>query len=87
MPQNFELRDQSRGRDLTKAVAIFATALEAIYATGVHDFQNVVTALNTGAEPLPSGRPGPWTLQSFEAELREINASLDAAYAEHGFGA
>jgi hypothetical protein len=35
----------------------------------------------------PSGISEPWTAAVLEQELASINASLDAAYAEHGIGA
>lgn len=87
MVQNPELLNQSRGRDLTDQEVAFAAALEAIYAAGIHDFAQVVAALNDRCEPRPSGQPGAWTLDVFEAELKDINASHDAAYAANGFGA
>lgn len=85
--QDPKLMDQSRGRELTSGEAAFAAALEKIYATGTLDFAGVVAALNETGEPMPSGRTEPWTLDAFERELKEINASHDAAYAENGYGA
>lgn len=85
--QDPALKSQSKGRPLTEAEATFAAALERIYETGCHDFEQVVARLNEAGAARPSGEAGAWTLEVFEAELKAINASHDAAYAEHGFGA
>ena len=47
----------------------------------------VARALERDGVKRPSGEQGPWTAAVLEAELARINASLDAAYAEHGIGA
>ncbi|QOL81336.1 recombinase-like helix-turn-helix domain-containing protein [Pseudooceanicola spongiae] len=85
--QNPALGTQSKGRALNEAEKTFAAALERIYETGCHDFEQVVAQLNTRGDARPSGEAGAWTLEVFEAELRAINASHDAAHAEHGIGA
>lgn len=85
--QDPALRYQSRGRVMTDAEAALAADLEDIYARGVHDFEAVVAELNDKGTSRPSGDAGPWTVAVFEAELKAINASHDAAYAENGIGA
>ena len=85
--QDPALKHQSRGRPMTEAEATFATALERIYETGLHDFAKVVDKLNERGDARPSGETGAWTLEVFEAELKAINASHDAAHGEHGIGA
>lgn len=85
--QDPALRYQSRGRPLTEAEIALAADLEDIYARGVHDFAAVVAELNQKGTKRPSGDTGEWTLAVFEAELKAINASHDAAYAENGIGA
>ncbi len=85
--QDPALKGQSKGRPLTEAEVTFAEALERIYETGCHDFEEVVERLNERGDARPSGDAGAWTLEVFEAELKAINASHDAAHAEHGIGA
>ncbi|AHD01926.1 MULTISPECIES: recombinase-like helix-turn-helix domain-containing protein [Leisingera] len=87
MLQDPALRTQSKGRPLTDAETRFAQDLERIYETGCHDFEKVVDELNSRKITRPSGEAGAWTLEVFEAELKQINASHDAAHAEHGIGA
>jgi len=81
-----DLAHQSRGRPLTEPERGLAAALERIFATGEHDFDKVAEALQRDGVPRPSGAAGAWTAAVLEDELKTINASLDAAYAEHGFG-
>ena len=52
-----------------------------------HDFEEVARALERDGVKRPSGETGPWTAAVLEQELANINASLDAAYAENGIGA
>lgn len=85
--QDPALRNQSRGRPLTELESALAADLEDIYARGVHDFETVAAELNDKRTRRPSGETGPWTLAVLEAELKAINASHDAAHAEHGIGA
>jgi hypothetical protein len=81
------LKHQSLGRPLTEEERALAAALEKVFATGQHDFAEVARALERDGVKRPSGEQGPWTVAVLEAELKKINASLDAAYAEHGIGA
>jgi hypothetical protein len=77
---------QSLCRPLTAAEIGLARALEEIFATGQHQFSAVVEFLQQQQIPLPSGSSGPWTVEVLEAELRQINASLDEAYLRHEAG-
>jgi hypothetical protein len=85
--QDPALKAQSKGRDLTEGERALAEALEAIYRTGEHDFARVAEQLEAAGTPRPSGQPGGWSVETLEEELKAINASHDAAYAEHGIGA
>ncbi|MGX1096898.1 recombinase-like helix-turn-helix domain-containing protein [Amorphus sp. MBR-141] len=85
--QDPALSHQSRGRPMTEAESALAADLEDIYARGVHDFEAVAAELNEKGTRRPSGETGAWCLATLEAELKAINASHDAAYAEHGIGA
>jgi hypothetical protein len=81
------LKHQSLGRPLTEEERALAAALEKVFITGQHDFAEVARALERDGVKRPSGEQGPWTVAVLEAELKRINTSLDAAYAEHGIGA
>jgi hypothetical protein len=81
------LRHQSLGRPLTAQERALADALEAVFRSGEHDFEQVARALERDRVARPSGAAGPWTAAVLEQELAAINASLDAAYAENGIGA
>jgi hypothetical protein len=84
---NPRLAEQSLGRTLTDAEAAFARDLEAVFAEGIHTFTEVATALARRGTLRPSGQAGAWTEETLHQELAEVNASLDAAYAESGIGA
>ena len=81
------LMHQSLGRPLSADERALADALEAVFRTGQQDFEGVAGSLERDGVKRPSGAPGPWTAAVLEQELAKINASLDAAYAEHGIGA
>jgi hypothetical protein len=81
------LTHQSLGRPLSAEERALADALEAVFRTGEHDFEQVARALERDGVKRPSGAIGPWTAAVLEQELAVINASLDAAYAENGIGA
>jgi hypothetical protein len=81
------LMHQSLGRPLTAQERALADALEAVFRTGEQDFEAVARALESNGVERPSGTPGAWTAAVLEQELAQINASLDAAYAENGIGA
>ena len=81
------LANQTLARALTPEEVALANAMEQIYATGVHDFDQVAAALERDHIKRPSGNSGPWTAAVLHDELKTINASLDEAYARHGIGA
>jgi hypothetical protein len=81
------LAHQSRGRVFTQAEMDLAAAIERIYATGEHNYEKVAAALEQEKVARPSGSVGPWTAAVLDAELKQINQSLDEAYAKHGIGA
>jgi Recombinase-like helix-turn-helix domain len=81
------LMHQSLGRPLSAEERALADALEAVFRSGQHDFEEVARALEQGGVKRPSGATEPWTAAALEQELANINASLDAAYAENGIGA
>jgi len=81
------LMHQSLGRPLTAVERALADALEAEFSSGQQDFEEVARALERDGVKRPSGANGPWTAAVLEQELAEINASLDAAYAQNGIGA
>lgn len=81
------LMHQSLGRAFTQEERALADALEAVFRSGEQDFEEVARALERDGVKRPSGATGSWTAAALEQELAEINASLDAAYAENGIGA
>lgn len=81
------LAHQSRGRPLTEAEQALATALMEIMGRGVHDFDRVAEALAARGLKAPLSGRGDWSADLLRTELAAINADLDAAYAEHGYGA
>jgi hypothetical protein len=81
------LMHQSLGRPLSAEERALADALEAVFRTGQHDFNEVARALERDGVKRPSGATEPWSAAVLELELARINASLDAAYAENGIGA
>jgi hypothetical protein len=87
-PQQVQaLKSQALGRALTPVEVALAAALESVFVTGVHDFDQVAAALAAKGVVRPSGASEPWTRDALSAELAAINATLDAAYAKHGIGA
>ena len=81
------LAHQAQGRPMTEAEAAFAAALMDIYRTGTHDFDAVAAELSRRAVSAPRSGSVEWSVALLESELSGINAELDAAYAEHGYGA
>lgn len=81
------LAHQSRGRALSEAEAALATALMEIFGAGVHDFAQVAAELSARKLAAPVSGRTDWSLALLTEELVAINADLDAAYAEHGYGA
>jgi len=81
------LAHQCRGRDLTAEEADLAAALMDIYASGTHDFSAVAQALTERKVVAPIAGGTDWTADKLNEVLSKINSQLDAAYAEHGYGA
>lgn len=82
-----DLARQCQGRPMTPAEDALATALMDIYRTGQHDFDVVAKALTDQGVTAPKSGTKTWTRDTLALELSAINADLDAAYAEHGYGA
>lgn len=82
-----ELARQSLGRPLTEEEDLLADALMAIYAEGASGEKSVAAALVARGVIRPSSKRTDWTAENLAAELRRLNASLDGAYRENGFGA
>jgi hypothetical protein len=82
-----QLRQQSLGRALSEHETAFAAALEAAFAQGQHDPAAVAQALQAANVKRPDGSRAVWTAAALEEALQQLNASLDAAYVEHGIGA
>lgn len=82
-----ELAHQSLGRPLSDAESDFADALMAIYAEGVSAPEAIAAALSARGVPAPSDGRKNWTADGLAQELKALNADLDAAYQENGFGA
>lgn len=81
------LAHQCQGRALAAQEMALADALMDIYRTDGHDFDQVAAALQTRGIAAPKSGQTDWTKALLAAELAAINADLDAAYAEHGYGA
>ena len=81
------LAHQCRGREIEPAEAVLAEALMQVYGTGTHDFAAVAAALAAKNVPAPKSGRTDWTEALLAEELAAIDAELDAAYAETGYGA
>lgn len=82
-----ELAHQSRGRPLSDSEDAFADALMEIYADGAAGAEAVAAALTQRGVAAPSTGRTDWTADSVAAELGALNADLDKAYMDNGFGA
>lgn len=82
-----QLAHQSLGRALSEAEANFAAALMEIYGEGEADQTGIAAALTARGIAKPSNGETAWTAENLAAELEALNADLDAAYADNGFGA
>ena len=82
-----ELANQCRGRALSEAEERFADALMAVYSEGAMGEAAVAAALAAKGVLRPSSDKADWTADTLAAELKSLNAGLDAAYQENGFGA
>jgi hypothetical protein len=58
-----------------------------LYRSGTHDYAAVASALAAKGVVAPKSGRTDWTEALLAEELAAINAELDAAYAEHGYGA
>lgn len=81
------LAHQSRGRELTAEEMALAEALMAAYGAVGHDFAQVAAALSARGVVAPKSGRTDWDKALLADELKAINAELDAAYAEQGYGA
>ena len=82
-----ELAHQSLGRPLSDAEDRLADALMAIYAEGILGEEALANALVERDVPRPSSGKADWTAKALATELKALNAELDVAYQENGFGA
>ena len=81
------LAHQSLGRPLNEDEQTLAEAMMTIMSGRAPDFGAVAEALaQRGIRAPVSGRTD-WDLELLQAELQALNADLDTAYAEHGYGA
>jgi hypothetical protein len=83
----FPLETQSRGRELSALEQEFAQALEKIFDQNIHQMEQVAQALSATGTTAPTTGETQWDLKSLERELGAINASLDEAFEENGYGA
>ncbi|MEZ5812842.1 MAG: recombinase-like helix-turn-helix domain-containing protein [Rhizobiaceae bacterium] len=81
------LANQCRGRELEPAEDVLASALMEIFGSGVQDLHAVAAELATRQVAAPKSGRTDWTRDLLAEELATINAELDAAYQEHGYGA
>jgi hypothetical protein len=81
------LAHQCRGREITPAEAALAEALMAVYGTGTRDYAAVAAELAAKGVVAPKSGRTDWTEALLAEELAAIDAELDSAYAEHGYGA
>lgn len=81
------LAHQSLGRTLNEGEHALASALMEIMGAGQSDFSAVAKELTARGIVAPLSGGAAWTEQSLNAELAALNADLDAAYMDHGYGA
>ncbi len=86
LKDRFPLDVQSRGRELTADEQALADALEAIFSKGIHDMEAVASELTAAAVPPPDSG-AEWTAESLAQRLAAINAEIDKAFEENGYGA
>lgn len=82
-----ELAHQSLGRELSEGERAFAAAMMDIMAAPQHDFGEVATELGKRGIKAPVSGRTDWNAELLSEELNALNLELDAAYAEHGYGA
>jgi len=81
------LAHQCQGRPLSDAEIALKDALMEVFAAGTHDFTRVAAELASRGVPAPVSGRTDWTEALLLQELSAINADLDAAYRDHGYGA
>lgn len=81
-----DLPHQSLGRVLTDAEEALADALMEIYAAGASGPDAVAAGLAERGVVSPTSGRSDWTAESVTRELATLNADLDAAYQDNGFG-
>lgn len=81
------LAHQSLGRPLSDRETALAAAMMAVMGAGTHDFAQIAAQLSERAVVAPVSGRTDWDEPLLAAELAAINADLDAAYREHGYGA
>lgn len=81
-----DLAHQCRGRDLSPAEEALADALMEVYTAGALGVEAVAAALAQKGVRSPSSGSTDWTAETLSQELAALNANLDRAYAENGFG-
>ncbi|MEM5476258.1 recombinase-like helix-turn-helix domain-containing protein [Pacificibacter sp. AS14] len=82
-----DLGRQSCGRAFTDTEMALADAMMAIYGTGVSDPAGLAAELTKKGINAPMSGRSDWTADLLADELAAINADLDAAYQESGYGA
>ena len=81
-----ELPYQSRGRPLTPAEEALADALMEVYSGGAVGPDAVAAALAQKGIASPMSGSTDWTGERVASELAALNADLDQAYQDNGFG-
>lgn len=81
------LAHQCQGRALNNAELALKDALMTVFSTGEHDFTKVASELAARKVVAPVSGRRDWDEMLLAEELAAINADLDAAYQEHGYGA
>lgn len=82
-----ELAHQSLGRALNEQEKALAAAMMEIYAAGASTLAELAEQLTERRVIAPASGETVWDATLLEAELQTANASLDAAYKTHGYGA
>lgn len=81
------LAHQSLGRPLSEAEKALAAAMMEIMGARAEGFAAVAAQLRARGLVAPVSGRTDWDEALLMAELSAINADLDAAYLEHGYGA
>ena len=81
-----ELAHQSLGRPLSAPEDALAEALMEIYGAGLSGPDAVARALTEKGVASPVSGDTSWTAESVARDIAALNADLDAAYDENGFG-